>query len=290
MRVVVTGAAGWIGGAIVEHLVRGGHEVIGVVRSQQQCLASGAVAAVGDLSDLGFVAATAERADGFVHAASASRETTVAALEVASRVLEDKPLVYVSGSSLYGPIGAKAKVDEREFVARLETSEAMAGSAERLVWTKRGIIVVGAGVLYGCGRGATPEFLTRDATRRGEAWYVGDGDQRWSIGHVDDLAALVVLALERAPPQRVYNAVAEPMSTKYLAEVVARNAAGVDKGAKSVSLEIARAEWGEFWSEILAGHLWLDGDAAKADLGWYPAQAAFGGADVVATILREGVD
>ena len=47
-------------------------------------------------------------------------------------------------------------------------------------------------------------MLVNAARESGAAWYVGDGGNHWPMVHVDDLAALFVLALEQAQPGSVF--------------------------------------------------------------------------------------
>ncbi len=73
MRVFVTGASGWIGAATVEELRAGGHDVVGLVRSEASAAAvraAGAEVRRGDLDDLDGLRAGAEDADAVVHLAN----------------------------------------------------------------------------------------------------------------------------------------------------------------------------------------------------------------------------
>jgi len=282
MRVLVIGATGWIGEAIGDAFVAADDAVAGLARTEKaaQRLASKGVTPIhGDLTDSASLAAAARTSDATIYAAAAPADTTRDAITALLTTLagSGKPLVYISGSSRYGQISESGPVDEELFIRRLATS-AMDGTPERMIHDGRadvrGVIVVGAGILYGRGGGSTPTFWLNDARARAAAWYIGEGTQRWSAGHVDDLAALVVRAVAVAPSGGVFNAVAEAIPLRAAAEGVAL-AAGASSGAMSVPEATARDAWGASWSGMLAKNLWLSSARAATILGWQPAARPF---------------
>ena len=63
-------------------------------------------------------------------------------------------------------------------------------------------------MVYGRGGGPLNQFaaMAEDGVPR----YVGDGENHWTLVHVDDLAELYALALERAPAGTLVNGVIGP--------------------------------------------------------------------------------
>jgi nucleoside-diphosphate-sugar epimerase len=107
-----------------------------------------------------------------------------------------------------------------------------------------------------------------DAYRqKGVAVYVGDGANRWAAAHIDDVARLYRLAIEKAQPNAKYHAVGEEgVSMKAIAEAIGRR---LRLPVKSIPAEEAGEYFG--WLAMFAG---LDMPASSAltqeRLGWKP--------------------
>jgi len=118
MRILVTGATGFIGSFLVTELINAGHQVVGLSRSSAGCEAlarSGAEVFRGDVNDLGRLRVAAESVDGIVNAAfnhdfanlkrHSEEDRTV--IETLGAVLagSDRPLVITSGTGLVRAVG-----------------------------------------------------------------------------------------------------------------------------------------------------------------------------------------
>ena len=288
MRVFLLGGTGWIGGAIADALLATGHTPVALVRAEGAPAAAlrqrGAEVVIGDLADLDLLGATARRAEATVHAAAAPAAVSDAALRATTTALAGSgaPLVFISGSSVYGDTGPAGPADEdappraTHPVSALDHERAVLVDA--LAAGVRGTVVRGAGILYGRGGGSTPTFWREDARQAGAARYVGNGRQRWSAVHVEDLADLVVRVIQRPPTGEVtasvFNAAAEAIPLREAAETVAE-VIGAPGGARSISEAEAAAAWDPFWASLLARNLWLSSARAERELNWQPRAAGF---------------
>src|ERR1700755_3117537 len=111
MKVVLTGATGFIGSHVLADLYKHGHEVTALVRDDAQAeavAARGATSVVVDLYDRPTVATLLGRADGAIHTASPGDATSA---NLASAVFDavidafggtGKPYLQISGLWIYG--------------------------------------------------------------------------------------------------------------------------------------------------------------------------------------------
>ena len=104
MKVFCTGASGYIGGSVAAHLVAAGHQVSGLVRSQEKADALrpfGIEPVMGTLDDAGVLSRAAKAADVVINAASADHKGAAVAL-LDALAGSGKPFIHTSGSSVIG--------------------------------------------------------------------------------------------------------------------------------------------------------------------------------------------
>lgn len=276
MRVFVTGATGYVGGAVANALRAAGHEVVGLARSDEAARrleGAGCTVLRGSLADGDVLARGARETDATVHAAATGAadqaEVDAAAVHALLHALagSGKPFVYTSGIWVLGATGDAVADEDAPAAAaaivawRPAVERAVVDAAARDVRS----VVLRPGVVYGHG-GGTPGGWVAGGRKRGVVRYVGDGSQRWPLVHVDDLAELYVLAVA-APPGTVLNAAGPSLPARTVAEAAAR-AAGAR--AEPWPLEDARGRLGPY-ADALALDQRVSAARAHA-LGWTPSR------------------
>jgi len=282
MRIFLTGANGFIGGAAASALVAHGHSVRGLVRNKTRvdaAAAQGIEAVVGSLDDAELLQAEAQAADAVVNAASSDHRGAVEAL-LAGLSGSDKPFIHSSGCSIVADL-AMGEPSDRIFdeTTPIEpvTERAARVAIDRMVLDAPGIrsVVLCNTMIYGSALG-TPAHsvqipaLVRQAKASGVARYIGRGLNRWSNVHISDVAALYVLAIAKAPARSFMYV---ESGEEALGEVVKAIAARLGLGtAQSWSAEQAIATWGRNMAVFSLGSNSRVRGKAAADLGWSPTQ------------------
>lgn len=271
MKTLVIGGTGYIGQAVVRTLRAAGHSPVVLVRDALTAL-DAVETRLGDLRDPASLrAAVTDDIDAVVHAATPTGDWDVdrAAIEHLTAALSSRPLVYLSGVWVLGrapeAVDESAPVDPIEIVrgrVRLEETVRRAGTA-------RGV-VVRPGIVHGAG-GGIPAMMVGWARDAAAGRYVGEPTVRWPMVHVDDLADLVLLALDHAEAGAVLHAVAEPaVPVKELA-AAADVAAGGTGRAEAWPEADAASQLGAPFATALALEQEVTAPASRA-LGWRPSR------------------
>jgi nucleoside-diphosphate-sugar epimerase len=278
MHVFLTGATGHAGSAIQRKLVESDKKVTALVRSDTagtRVWEDGATPLIGDVTNIESLQEILPSFDAIVHTASpgdassgaVDRDFAAAAIEAFAGT--GKPYVHSSGAWNYG--SGSHITEETPFdppptnVWRLDNDAMVAGAPGM-----RGIVLM-FGSMYGHGRGVLPNAIAASPRTGDDDWIlIGDGSQHVATVHVDDLADLVVHALERGSSGYYIGASDDHPTNRELTE-----AASFGAGGSGTIKPESRAETEARFGPALAAALLLDQQTscAKAhdELGWTPS-------------------
>jgi nucleoside-diphosphate-sugar epimerase len=224
MRIFLTGATGYIGAAVLDALVRGGHDVTALVRTNEKARRvgkRGGHPVIGDLADPESYRGAAEAQDGYVYAAFDSRSGRGPAIERAALeailAAARRPrtagsngparrfVIYTSGIWILGRTTEPATEDSP--VNPIPYASWRPGH-EQLVLDANSdhlrTIVVRPGVVYGGGSGMVGDIFK--AASNGLVRVIGDGNNHWPLIYERDLADLYARLTLREEASGIYHA------------------------------------------------------------------------------------
>lgn len=285
MRVFVTGGTGFIGSAVIQELLKSGHSILALARSEQSAsalTAAGVTVHRGDLTDPSSLQTGAAQCDGVIHLAMVidfsdyegiSRIDRQAIAAIGDTLAgTNKPFVVTSGILLLKPGDFRDENDQADLSSLGAPRAAIESVALGLV--DRGVrvsIVRLAPTVHGDGdRGFIPMFI-KLARENAEVFYIGDGENRWTAVHRLDAARLYRLALEKGEPGSKFHGVQdECVVMRDISAVIGRKL-----GVRVVSMTFEEAVE-RAGSEFLALANAADAPAysriTKETLGWVPRE------------------
>ena len=291
MRIFLTGGTGYIGAAVLDALVRGGHTVHALVRNAEkasQVQARGAQPVRGDLGNPATCGEAAAASDGVIHTAfeysGRGPHVDAAAVEafVTPRGRPGRFLIYTSGIWVLGPSSSpadeSAPVNPIELVAWRPAHErrVLDGAADGLR-----PVVVRPGIVYGGSRGIISDLLKSAAN--GLIRIVGDGANHWPLVYDRDLGELYLRLVNTPDASGVFHANDE--GDERVNDIVMAIAGqfGTPPDIRRVPLAEARQKMGPY-ADALALDQKVRSPRAKA-LGWTPSLRSVSGN--VARLLEE---
>jgi nucleoside-diphosphate-sugar epimerase len=280
MRIFLSGATGFIGSALVPELIKAGHQVIGMTRSEQgaQALsAAGAEVHRGTLEDTDSLRSGAAKADAVIHLAfdhdfshfveNCKKDKRAIAALGSALAGSDRPLLVTSGTGVGSRDDGQPATEDvfNTGHPNPRIGSELAGNA--LLEAGVNVSVMRLPQVHNPFRQGLITPLIEIAREKGACAYVEQGRNRWPAGHLSDVVRAYRLAIERGERGARYHAVGEEgVSAREIAEALGR---GLKLPVVSIARDEAQAYFG--WMAMFAA---LDMPASSAQtqarLGWRP--------------------
>jgi len=281
MRVFVTGATGFIGSALVPELIKAGHQVLGLARSEAGAKSLAAASAEvhrGSLEDLGSLKSGAAKSDAVIHLAfnhdfsnmKQNSDDDRKVIEALGEVVagSDRPLVITSGTGLARSNTGAPALETDDHVSSAEFPRAASEEAADALIAKGGrVIVMRLPQVHDTSKQGRVTYHIQTARQQGRVAYVGEGKNRLPAVHVSDAVRLYRLALEEGQGGARYHAVGEEgVALRDIAEVIG---AGLKMPVESITPEEAPKYFG--WMAHLAMiDLAASSALTRQQLDWNP--------------------
>lgn len=291
MRIFLTGATGYIGSAVLDALIRAGHEVTALVRDGEKAnrvAGRGAHPVVADLANPASCTDAVRGHQAYIHTAldSSPRGPEIDRLAIETLIAcachaaggranaDPRAFIYTSGVWVLGP--AREPVSEE---AALEPAAYSAWRAphERIVLQAAGgglrTIVIRPGIVYGGARGIVSD-LFKDAMN-GLVRVIGSGGNHWALVYDRDLADLYARLVAHPGASGVYHATDE--GDERVSEIVDAIASHVNvrPDVRHVPLDEARAKQGNYAAALALDQI-VRSPRARA-MGWTPSLRSVSG-------------
>jgi nucleoside-diphosphate-sugar epimerase len=283
MRVFLTGGTGYVGAAVLDALVRGGHRVDALVRNSEgaaRVQARGAQPILGDLMRPATWRDAAAAADGTVHTAAEqgakARELDTIAVETLTRLppKDGRFLVYTSGIWVLGaaptPVDESAPTNPIEIVAWRPAHEQRV-----LELAKEGArpVVIRPGIVYGGSRGIVGDIV-KDAANS-LVRVIGNGENHWPLVYERDLGELYARIVGTPSASGIFHATDDGAETvNELVKAICEHAK-TEPSIRHVPLAEARKKLGPY-ADALALDQIVRSPRARA-LGWAPTLTSVAG-------------
>lgn len=278
MKVFVFGATGYIGHAVSRAAVDRGWDVLGLARSTESAEALfriGAQPVRGDLTRPETWSGIVQGCDAIIQLAAAfggdlgaaDAIWTDAIIKICQQRQTPLRVIYTGGCWLY-PAREYPPLTEAEQFDPLQPFTYMVEHRARLHASGVAPVTIHPGMVWGGLGGCTADIEA--AVEHGHpVEVIRSLDVVWPLVHVEDLAALFILATDKAPPGTDYFGVSDPaISRREMVSAIERST-GRAAQTRIMSVDEAVQKMGD-WA---AGHgrsQRIDSDLAGRVLGWRP--------------------
>lgn len=297
MRVLVTGASGFLGGFVCRELSARGHDPVALCRRAGSA-PGGVDEAFGDLADADSLARAVRQArpDRVIHLAAeiasqrseakikeANVEGTRRLLEACNSI-ERRPGFLFASTVVTGDAGGEILDEETELPVETAYGRSKQEGEELVRNSGLDWVVIRPSHVYGPGGWYVEEFVKR-LRAPGRFAVIGSGENWWDVVRAEDVASAFVTAAEKAEPGSLYHVADDEPVTFY--EFISRTAAALGVGApRRVPIWLARLGGGSDPVTAVTRSARSSNAKIKRELGWAPrfASSAQGVPDAVAKI------
>jgi len=280
MRLLVTGASGFLGGAVCDQLLERDHEVHALVR-REGSQPSGTVALAGDLTDSGslFRAVDSAAPDCVVHlAAEIASQRDPAKIEkvnvggtrrlIAACEAAGVRRIVFSSTVVTGDAKGALLDEETELPIETEYGRSKQEGERLLRESSLDEVIIRPSHVYGPGGWFVEEFVDR-LRKPGRFAVIGSGENWWDVVRVEDVASACADATERAPAGALYHVVDDQPIQFY--DFVALAATALGKGPpRRIPAWLARLAAGSGPVRAVTRSAKSSNARLKSELGWVP--------------------
>lgn len=283
-KILITGITGYIGGSIAKKLLERNYEVTGLVRNEshvQELESLGIKTVVGNIHNEDLIKTAVAGVDAVIHNADSADDAYAVDNFIKALEGSHKTFIFTSGSAIFGGKENGRRSDfvytedfpltpRLEMASRVLINNYVLQSVQKDI---RSIIIVPT-MVYGEGLGIKKDSIQIPALinfsqKKGHGVYFGEGENIWSNLHIEDLADLYVLALEKAKEGSIYYAENGASSLKNIAEIISKKYHL--EPARSLSIQDAVDNFGPAGGYFgFASNSICSADKARTELGWKP--------------------
>jgi nucleoside-diphosphate-sugar epimerase len=297
MRVLVTGATGFLGGHVCRELGERGHEVSALCRRPGSAPA-GTSEVPGNLAESGTglaEAIAADRPECVVHLAAEIgsqrdprriEEVNVRGTErlLAACAATGSPKVVFTSTVVTGDAQGKLLTEETPLPVQTAYGRSKQTGERMVLEAQRPGVVIRPSHVYGSGGWYVEEFVSR-LRKPGRFAVIGRGNNWWDVVRVEDVATAVADAAERAPDGAVYHVVDDEPITFYDFMALTADALGTGR-PRRIPARIAALAGGREPVMAVTRSARSSNARIKRELGWEPRfpTAATGVPDAISAL------
>ncbi|EIE23314.1 NAD(P)-binding protein [Coccomyxa subellipsoidea C-169] len=286
MKIFVTGPSGYVGAEVARLLLSDGHFVVGLARSEARAEGlrnAGIEPVIGELSDLDVLAKASASADAVIHTAffhtgdyAEATRLDIAAVGAMTDAMagSNKPFIMSSATGVLGETGPVPVSEEFP----LDPHHCIKPPGSRVICERAALLAAGKGVRimvfrlppYVWGNGGSffiPLHLSA-AREHSKAYYILPGTQKTCGVHVEDLAKLYLLGIQKEAGIGIYHTTTgNDYTAKQIAEAVGANA-GVPTEGISAESAIEQGIWPAWAVPVFAMNNCASSAKAERQLAW----------------------